>query len=354
MKVLVINGGSSSIKVKLMCVEKKECLYEITKSEVSDYDKSLQEIFSELDLDHIDVFAHRVVHGGDKYSNASLIDDDCIADIENLSSLAPLHNPVNLRAIIYIKNNIKDAKQVAVFDTAFHQSIPAVAHTYALPYEFYEKYKIKRYGFHGTSHKFLSYKGAEALNKDVKDINLISLHLGNGASICAIEKSKSIDTSMGFTPLEGLIMGTRSGDIDSQIIFWLEKNTDLSFEDISNILNKKSGLLGIAGKSNMRELEELYQKGDKLAILAINMFVYRIRKYIGAFKEILGDIDAIIVSGGIGENSHFIRSLIFKNIQEPKDTSAPCNQISTNENKIFVIKTNEELQIANETYELLK
>ena len=149
-------------------------------------------------------------------------------------------------------------------------------------------------------------------------------------------------------------MGTRSGDIDSQIIFWLEKNTDLSFEDISNILNKKSGLLGIAGKSNMRELEELYQKGDKLAILAINMFVYRIRKYIGAFKEILGDIDAIIVSGGIGENSHFIRSLIFKNIEEPKDTSAPCNQISTNENKIFVIKTNEELQIANETYELLK
>jgi acetate kinase len=354
MKVLVINGGSSSIKVKLMCVEKKECIYEVTKDEIIDYDKSLQEIFNELDLDKIDVFAHRVVHGGDKYSTATTIDDECIIDIEKLSSLAPLHNPVNLRAIIYIKNNIKDAKQVAVFDTAFHQSIPQVAHTYALPYEFYEKYRIKRYGFHGTSHKFLTSMGAKALNKDIKNINLISLHLGNGASICAIKDGQSIDTTMGFTPLEGLIMGTRSGDIDSQIIFWLEKNTNLSFEDISNILNKKSGLLGIAKKSNMRELEILHKKGDKLAILAIDMFVYRIKKYIGAFKEILERVDAIIISGGIGENSHFIRSLIFKNIIDVTDSSAFYNQISTNENKILVIKTNEELQIANEAYELLK
>lgn len=354
MKILVINGGSSSIKAKLMCAEKQECLYEITKKEVSNYNNSLQEIFDELDLSKIDAFAHRIVHGGDKHYEASIIDDECVKDIEEFSSLAPLHNPVNLRAVIYIRNNIKNAKQVAIFDTSFHHGMPQVAHTYALPYEWYVEYKIKRYGFHGISHKFLSYQGAKALNKDVKDINLISLHLGNGASVCAIEKSKSIDTSMGFTPSEGLIMGTRSGDMDSQIIFWLERNTDLSFKDISDILNKQSGLLGIAKQSNMAELEKLYQKGDKLAILAINMFAYRIKKYIGAFKEVLGNVDAIIVSGGIGENSHLIRSLIFRDITDVEDTSAPCNQISKNENKIFVIKTNEELQIANEAYELLR
>ena len=343
MKVLVINGGSSSIKVKLICLEDMLCLNDITKSEVNNYEESLAEIFNEIDLGKVDIFAHRVVHGGVKYSQASLIDDSVIDDIKELCSLAPLHNPVNLKAILYIQKNFKDAKQVAVFDTAFHQSIGEVAHTYALPYDLCKQHNIRRYGFHGTSHKYLVQEASKILNKDINDCNLITLHLGNGSSACAIKHGKSIDTSMGFTPLEGLIMGTRSGDIDSEIIFWLEANTDLSFNDIHTMLNKKSGLLGISNHSNMQEIESLYHKQDKLAILAINMFVYRIKKYIGAFKEVIGKVDAIIVSGGIGENSKLIKELLFSK----KMTSA-------NVDKVLVIKTNEELQIAQESYDIIK
>jgi len=327
-----------------------QCIQKISRSEVKDYNLSLEEIFYEINnLDKIDIFAHRVVHGGNKYSKATIINDSVIKDIQELSSLAPLHNPVNLKAIIYIKNKIKNATQVAVFDTAFHQSIPSIAHMYALPYELYEKYDIRKYGFHGTSHKYLLKQSSIALNKDADKLNLITIHLGNGASITAIKNGKSIDTSMGFTPLEGLIMGTRSGDIDPQIIFWLKENTNLSYDDIKIILNKKSGLLGIANDSNVKELETRYKDNDKLAVLALNMFAYRIKKYIGAYKEILGNIDAIIVSGGIGENSHLIRSLIFNNIKDCKENNQDCCDIGLDKEKILIIKTNEELQIAIES-----
>jgi len=352
-KILVINCGSSSIKAQLIDIEQQKCIIKITKSNVDDYDYELSQVFEDIgSLDDISMFAHRVVHGGKKYSEATIINDEVIKYIEEVSELAPLHNPINLKAIYYIRDNIKSAKQVAVFDTAFHNSIPQVAHIYALPYEFYELYNIKKYGFHGTSHKYLSLKGADILSQDINKTNLITLHLGNGASICAIKNGKSIDTSMGFTPLEGLVMGTRSGDIDPQIIFWLEENKSLSFKEINQILNKRSGLLGIASHSSVEELEELYHQDDELAILALNVFAYRIKKYIGGFKEILNRVDGIIISGGIGENSKLVRSLIFDNINDIDviDDQEISNESSSQ--RIFVIKTNEELQIAKEAYKL--
>ena len=342
MKILVINGGSSSIKVQLFDMSDESVIYHDNKEEVVDYDASLAQIFKDLidknilkDISDIDMFAHRVVHGGSKYSKAAIIDDKVIEDIRYLSSLAPLHNPVNLKAIEYIKSNYLGKKQVGVFDTAFHQSIPSVAYTYALPLKLRDKHHVRRYGFHGTSHKYLSIKASKELNIPLNKINLITIHLGNGASITAIKNGKSIDTSMGFTPLEGLVMGTRAGDMDSAIIFWLHDNLGMSYNDINTMLNKQSGLKGITSQSNMREIEKLYKQDDKMAKLAIDMFVYRVQKYIGSYKEILPSLDAIVFSGGIGENSTLIRELILSN-NKNKDA------------EILVIKTDEELQIARE------
>jgi acetate kinase len=361
---LVINAGSSSIKAQLFDMSSHTSLYHTTLKEVVDYDLSLTHLFDDLiqntsinSIDEIALFAHRVVHGGERYHQAVVIDDEVIDDIRSLSTLAPLHNPVNLKAIEAIASKLPSANQVAVFDTAFHQTIPPQAYTYALPLELQEKHHVRRYGFHGSSHKYLTHRAADALGKRGEEVNLITVHLGNGASITAIKEGKSIDTSMGFTPLEGLVMGTRSGDIDSAIIFWLHNNLDMSYEDIKKMLNKQSGLLGLTGISNMVELERLYQENDKLAKQAIEIFAYRVKKYIGAYRAVLDDkVDAIIFSGGIGENSALIRGLIMKNLDKTKNSSvtSECEVISSDDatTPVMVIKTNEELQIAKEAYAL--
>jgi len=249
-----------------------------------------------------------------------------------LIPLAPLHNPANLEGIVVVKKVASDVKQVAVFDTAFHSSMPKEAYLYAIPYEMYEKHKIRRYGFHGSSHSYVLKQVAKELNRSVPQLNIITLHLGNGASACAIENGKCIDTSMGFTPLEGLVMGSRSGDIDPAIVIYMQRELAFSFDEVDTILNKKSGLVGICGDNNVREIIE---SKDEKSKLALSMMVRRIQKYIGAYMALLGRVDAIVFTGGIGENSKYIRERVLGN-SFFKDI------------KVLVIKTNEELEIANE------
>ena len=347
MTILVLNSGSSSIKYKLFHRESLKELHSGIKEEVVCHEESLDEILNQLienkiikTFEDICVVGHRVVHGGNYFDTAVTIDDGVSKKIEDLSSLAPLHNPANLAGIKAISKLSPSAIQVAVFDTAFHQTIPNFASIYPLPYEYYEKYDIKKYGFHGTSHQYVTKKASEILNKEIKDINLITLHLGNGASVCAIKNGISVDTSMGFTPLEGLMMGTRCGDIDSSLVINLQDKLNLSYKDINNILNKQSGFKGICGSSDLREVIKLSQNGDKKALLAIEMFVYRIKKYIGSYLMILENIDAIIFTGGIGENSQLIRDMI----------TASTDKFNL---KTLVIQTNEELAIAQFSKELI-
>jgi len=313
-----------------------------------------------------EIFAvgHRVVHGGEKFSQPAIIDDAALKTIEELIPLAPLHNPANVTGIKVMRELLPAVPQVAVFDTAFHQTMPARAFHYALPAEFYRSYDVRRYGFHGTSHQYVSGEAARHLGRPLETLNLITLHLGNGASATAIERGKSIDTSMGLTPLEGLVMGTRCGDLDPAVHFYLARKTGKPFEEIEGILNKESGLKGICGLNDMREIQERSQGGDAQAELALEMFCYRVKKYIGAYYAALGSVDAVIFTGGIGENSAMVRTKACEGlsalgiIMDERRNSADAGglrEIQAKEGgiRILVIPTNEEHEIARQTVEVL-
>ena len=343
MNIAVINFGSSSLKFKLFSmpsgkVLKSEVIEHIGErdSKIQTYEDALNIL--ELDFNNIDAIGHRVVHGGEHFVKPTKIDDDVITTIKDLIALAPLHNPANLAGIEIFKKFAPSVVQIAVFDTAFHSTLSRSAYIYALPYEMYEKHHIRRYGFHGTSHSFIAKKAAKILDKNYEDVNLITLHLGNGASVCAIKNGKSIDTSMGFSPLEGLVMGSRSGDIDPAIVIYLQRELGFSYDEVDKILNKKSGLLGICSNNDLREI---LSSDDANSKLALEIMVRRIQKYIGAYMVLLEDVDAIVFSGGIGENSAPIRDMILD------------NKIIKNI-KSLVVKTDEEFAKAQECYELLR
>jgi len=395
MKLLVLNSGSSSIKFKLFEMDRKKVLasgicekigeengsvevgYNDTqtlKHTVAIKDHSagfilMQELLGSLgiidDFRKLDSIGHRVVHGGEYFHKAAVIDANVISQIEKLSSLAPLHNPSNLTGIEIMRRLAPNVAQVAVFDTAFHQSMDEPAYLYALPYTLYEKEHIRRYGFHGTSHHYVAKTAAAYLKHPLEELNLITLHLGNGVSATAIKNGKSIDTSMGMTPLEGLMMGTRCGDIDPAIILYMIKNMMMSADEIDTLLNKQSGLKGICGVNDMREILALSAAGDKKAALALTMFTRRLKKQIGAYTALLGRVDAVIFTGGIGEHAPAVRKdtcaglaeglgIIMDN-EKNLATGADIAEISSSESrvKILVVPTDEELEIARQTKELV-
>jgi acetate kinase len=307
---------------------------------------------------------HRVVHGGELFSKPAIIDDGVISAIRRLITLAPLHNPHNLLGIEVARKRSPHVQQVAVFDTAFHQTLPPYSFHYALPYELYTKYNVRRYGFHGTSHYYVAKEAAKHLGKPLEEVNLITLHLGNGASASAIQYGKCIDTSMGLTPLEGLIMGTRCGDIDPAIHFYLMRQTGMSADEIDKLLNSQSGLKGICGVNDMRQIQQKTEQGDERAMLALNMFCYRVRKYIGAYYAALGSVDAIVFTGGIGENSAVVRtksceglSALGITVDEQKNSvdARGIREIQAKEDRVMVlvIPTNEEHEIARQTVEVI-
>ncbi len=347
MKILVLNSGSSSIKYKLFNKETLDELHSGIKEEVKDHKEGIEKILTKLkdenlinDPKEIFCVGHRVVHGGDFFTKATLVDEDVIKKIEILCELAPLHNPANLEGIKAISATLGDIPQVIVCDTAFHQTIPNYASFYPLPYEYYEKYHIRKYGFHGTSHQYIAKAAAKQLGKELEECNFITLHLGNGSSACAIKKGKSIDTSMGFTPLEGLMMGTRCGDIDGSLVYYLEEKLNCSREEIYNILNKESGFKGLCGTNDLREVIKLIDQCDTHAKLALDMFIYRVKKYIGSYLMILGKVDAIVLTGGIGENSQLVRHAIYESTDKF-------------DLKHITITTDEEKSIATQAKELL-
>jgi len=396
MNILVINCGSSSIKYQLINRGKRKVLAkgllekigEINSSqvhriggkvvkkqdEVANYEEGLKSILALLldekrgvikDASEISVVGHRVVHGGEDFFHSVLIDDEVIKTIKSYISLAPLHNPPNLAGIKAARSLFPDVPQVAVFDTAFHQTLPEKAFLYALPYQYYEKYKIRRYGFHGTSHRYIAERAAKFLKKPLKELKIITCHLGNGCSITAIDKGKSIDTSMGFTPLEGLVMGTRCGDVDAAAILFLMEKENFTAAQMDNLLNRQSGLLGISGISNdLREVQKWVVKGNQRAKLALEVFAYRIKKYIGAYSAVLGGLDALIFSAGIGENEVNIRDKVCQGLEflgvyldkkKNRARSKASRFISTESSpaKILVIPTNEEEMIAEETWRIV-
>ncbi len=391
MKILVLNSGSSSIKFKLyrfpqesvivsgevekigednallhINLENESINEELGKS---DHQKALKAITTALitkdiikNIDEISAVGHRVVHGGEHFRDAVVIDEEVKSKIEENIALAPLHNPANLKGIKVMENLIKNIPQVAVFDTAFHQTIEPLRYIYALPKDLYTQKRVRRYGFHGTSHDYLSKTAAKMCKIEIDKFNVITLHLGNGASICAVKNGKSYDTSMGMTPLEGLVMGSRSGDIDPAIIFYLMRE-GYSAEDIESMLNKKSGLKGLCSHNDMREIEELISSGDKDAKLAFDIFVDRIVKYIGAYAVSMSRVDAIVFSGGIGENSISVRKAVSDRLKPLGVTIDDTLNLCDDKNNRFIhsksskislirIKTDEELQIAKSTYRL--
>ena len=394
MKVLVLNCGSSSVKYQLFDMKdesiiakgiveeigSEKSIFKYKSSSGQDY-KNVQPIEShsealELilailtdsqkgvvkDKNEIQGVGHRVVHGGEKFSGSVKITTEVIKQMEQCTEFAPLHNPPNLKGIEVAMSNLPNAVQAGVFDTAFHQQMPKVSYLYAIPYEDYEKYGIRRYGFHGTSHFFVSKKCAEILEKPIEELKIVVCHLGNGASVSAVKNGVSIDTSMGFTPLEGLVMGTRSGDMDPFIPLYLMQKKGMTAEETSNYLNKKSGLKGIQGTtSDMRDIENAYiDKSDERAILAFEMFCYRVRKYIGSYAFAMGGLDAIVFTGGIGEHSPIGRELMLSDLSSfgiELDKSANDKSelnISKGNVKVMVIPTDEELVIARETLEIIK
>lgn len=343
MKIAVINAGSSSLKFKLFEMDSQEIIYEKLiehigekGSPVQNHREALESL--EIDFEGIDAIGHRVVHGGEKFSSAVLIDDEVEQKIESLIPLAPLHNRANLEGLHVSRRKSPDIPQIAVFDTAFHTTMREEAYLYALPIRMYEKEHIRRYGFHGTSHEYILKQTAQKLGRDIEELNIISLHLGNGASICAIEGGKSIDTSMGFTPLEGLIMGSRSGDIDPAIVLYMQRELGLSIDEVETLLNRESGLLGICSDNDVRNI--LKSKNPR-ARLALSMMIRRIQKYIGSYMVLLEKVDAIVFTGGIGENSHYIRESVMSNKILQKI-------------EYFTIKTDEELEIARQTHAIIK
>jgi acetate kinase len=316
-------------------------------------------------LSEIDAIGHRVLHCGEKYVSSVLIDDNVIDAIEEHAVFGPLHNPPNLTGILAAQKLMPDVPQVAVFDTSFHQTMPPKAFLYGLPYEFYEKYKIRRYGFHGTSHKYITIEAAKMLGKDIKELKLISAHLGNGASLAAVKGGKVVDTSMGLTPLEGLVMGGRSGDVDATVPLFLLRQ-GYSIDEVDNILNKKSGVYGISGISNdMRDIEKAIEEGHKRAQLAFDVYTYRIAKYIGSYATILNGFDALVFTAGVGENDPEVRETVCDylgifGVKLDDEKNISLNRrggiISSDDSKVtvMVIKTNEELMIARDTKEIVE
>lgn len=393
MKILVLNSGSSSIKFKFFddkvvkasgLVEKigEEKSKVILKNTLNDenferelaiknHEHGLQivnELFKESgileDLNALDGCGHRIVHGGRNLSEHCLVDDYVLKEIDRVSIFAPLHNPAHLAGIKTMMKAAPNVKNTVIFDTAFHRTMPDFAYMYALPYDFYDKHNIRRYGFHGTSHAFVSARAAKLLGKDKEELNAISAHLGNGASVCAIEGGKSIDTSMGFTPLEGLVMGTRCGDLDPAILPFISNLKGLTIEEIDTLLNKKSGLYGICGSNDFRDIGVKIEQGDDKARLAFDMFCYRLLKYIGAYFTVLPRTDAIIFTGGIGENAALVRQKVCEKLShlgieldtELNNEKTSCERVISTANskvKIFIIPTDEELEIARVTEELI-
>lgn len=396
MNILVINCGSSSLKYQLIDMDRKEVLakglaerigieggrvkYEATgKDEIvieemlADHKAALKIVLDSLkheeygavkSLDEIDAVGHRVVHGGEAFAESVIIDEKVMQAINDNVEIALLHNPPNIIGIEACKEIMGDVPMVAVFDTAFHQSIPELNYIYALPYEYYENYKVRRYGFHGTSHQYITERAAEMLGKSLNEVNLITCHLGNGSSISAVKGGKCFDTSMGFTPLEGLAMGTRSGDLDPAIIPFIMDKEKLSTEEMSNVLNKKSGVLGVSGvSSDFRDLEEAAEKGNHRAQLALDIFENRVRKYIGAYLTEMDHCDGIIFTAGVGENSITTRERVVDGLKslgveidkEKNNMRGKEAVVSTDASSIpvLVIPTNEELKIAMETAKLV-
>jgi len=357
MKILVINCGSSSIKYGLVDVERAEIIIggviDKIGVDVKSHKVALEIILDRLvqppdtvikEKKELMAVGHRVVHGGEEFKEAVLIDENVIKDIRSYFELAPLHNPSNLMGIEVAKKLLSGIPQVAVFDTAFHQTMPAYAYLYALPYRFYKQYGIRRYGFHGTSHKYVSLEASKILRKPLKKLKLVTCHLGNGCSLAAVKNGKSVDTSMGWTPLEGLVMGSRCGDIDPAIVFYLMDKEGLSVKQISSLLNKESGLLGLSDiSSDMRDILRMANKDNPRAKIALEVFIYRLRKYIGAYIAVMNGIDALIFTGGIGENAEIIREKIKTEISYLLKGA-----------QILVIPTNEELMIAQETAGIVK
>lgn len=396
MKILVLNSGSSSVKYQLFNMDDEHVLAKgvvqrigIDNSFLEHENSKGKEVTIEADIpnhatgikmvidvlldkehgvlenmDEISAVGHRVVHGGEKFAESTLITDEVLKQIEEVSDLAPLHNPHNLTGIKVCEELLPGKPQVAVFDTAFHQTMPKKAFMYALPYEYYQKYGVRRYGFHGTSHKYVAQRVAHLMGQPLEDLKIVTCHLGNGASLAAVDGGKSVDTSMGLTPLEGLVMGTRCGDIDPAIIPFIMAKEGLSVEEIDDVMNKKSGLYGVSGISNdSRDVEEAAAEGNERAQIALDIFNYRVRKYIGAYTAAMGGVDAIVFTAGIGENAKEIREAIigdlkFLNItidKEANDSRGKEVEISTKDSKVkvFVIPTNEELMIARDTKEII-
>ena len=396
MKVLVINCGSSSLKYQVLDMTNESLLakglverigmegsvithektgmdkYKLVTPMEDHKDAIAQVLMAIQDADHgvvasmdeIGAVGHRVVHAGEKYADSVLITEEVIKALEECVELAPLHNPPNLLGIAACKELMPTTPMVGVFDTAFHQTMPAESYLYALPYEYYTKYGVRRYGFHGTSHKYVSQRAADMLNVNINDLKIITCHLGNGASVSAIKGGKCIDTSMGFTPLEGLVMGTRSGDIDPAIVNFIAKKEGLTHEEADNVLNKKSGVLGISGvSSDFRDIEAALEDGNERAALALKVFAHKVRFYIGAYIAEMNGVDAIVFTAGVGENDIYMREVIcqelgnlgikldvVKNKVRGKETVISTEDARV---KLLLIPTNEELMIARDTLNIV-
>lgn len=378
MNVFLLNAGSSSLKFQFIDADNgdvltkglvdgiglQSCKYIVNgqarEKRVRNHEEAVRLAIGAVDTATIDAVGHRVVHGGEKYRDAILIDEDVIDTIRQLSILAPLHNPHNLSGILACRKSLRRVPQVAVFDTAFHHTIPQEAYLYAIPLEFYKKYGIRKYGFHGTSHRYVMTRAQEIL--DMEEVNLVTCHLGNGCSIAAIRQNRSVDTTMGFTPLQGLMMGTRSGDIDPEIVSFLCDHENLTPGQVIGLLNDRSGLMGISGYSDVRKNREMALAGDSHAALALNMFSYRVAVYVGAYLGIVGKADAIVFTAGIGEGAPFIREQVCRRLEhlgvslDPGRNMENDMVVSTDESsiKVLVIPTNEELMIARETMAVLR
>lgn len=401
MIILVFNCGSSSLKYQLLDMKSDNDYlllakglveriglgtgkiahkpsgkekYEISKP-IHDHTEGIKAVFDLItdpkygvigSLEQIDAVGHRVAHGGERFPVSCLVDDKTIAGIESLCELAPLHNPANLLGIRAAKKLLPDVPQVAVFDTSFHQTMPEHSYMYALPYEYYEKYKIRRYGFHGTSHKFVAGKACEFLGLDIDNSKIVTCHLGNGSSVTAVLNGESIDTSMGFTPVDGVMMGTRCGSVDVGAVLYLAEKENFGGKELNRILNKESGFLGISGvSSDCRDIHEAIKRGNHRAALTVDMFSYRVKKYIGAYSAAMGGLDVIVFTGGIGENDDIMRREICSGLGylgvefddrrnrgvHGKDTviSTPASKV-----KVLALTTNEELVIARDTMALVK
>lgn len=397
MKTLVINCGSSSLKYQLIDMSTEESMVQglverigiegsiltqkvegkdkyIINTNIKDHKDAIKLVLEALvdsihgvikSMDEISAVGHRVVHGGEKYSDSVLIDDEVLKSIKDCIVLAPLHNPPNVIGIEACKELMPNTTMVAVFDTAFHQTMPKHAYICPVPYELYEKYGVRKYGFHGTSHKYVSYKVAETMGKDIKDLKIITCHLGNGCSLAAVKNGKSVDTSMGFTPLAGVMMGTRSGSIDPSVISFLIEQHGYTIEQIDELLNKKSGILGISGvSSDFRDVLEAAESENERAKLALEIFYYKVRTQIAAYAGAMGGVDVIVFTAGIGENSSITRREILKGLEffgftintEKNELRGKIQEISNEDSrvKVYVVPTNEELMIARDTAKLVK